>query len=178
MKKLIVALITTQILLSTNLVFALRINEKHSYKDYTNVDVSNTDPADWSNTEVIGTCFYREAEWSEDRLGSRPPAIMRRYLPLGITNVAVKNCNYDNGAKQLGLTIDPSCSNRRIAVQSDLQDWLCDADNKPIEPLMKERYERAGVSVDPNDLPDHKMTEAEYRVLEETLRNEGISPIN
>lgn len=36
------------------------INEKYSYKNLMNVDLSDVDASEFNNTEIYGSCFYQE----------------------------------------------------------------------------------------------------------------------
>ena len=147
------------------------VNEKHSYRDYVQQDMTRTDPREWNDTTIKGTCFYREAVWHDDRLGLTPPEILMKYLPDGVRNVVIdKGCNYDNGAAQSGVTIDRDAANRRIAEQADWEDWICDEDNKPIEPMRKETFIRAGRSIDPRDIPNTFWTKEERKEFTDAIR--------
>ena len=62
-----------------------------------------------------------------------------------------------------------SCSNRQIKAQNDWDDWILDNSLNPIEPTNKVDRELAGVSIDPRDIPNKKMTKEERDAFEENI---------
>jgi len=128
-------------------------NEKFSHKDFMHKILTDTDPKDWDDTEVVGSCFYNETPRT-------------KVFPDGIKNVKFIGCNLDNIVIPETCTME-KCTNKLIQVQSDLNDWILDEDLKPVEPLNKARYIKLGVSYDPKDLPGIKVAE---NVLETKLR--------
>lgn len=45
----------------------------------------------------------------------------------------------------------------RFEVQNDLQEWIVDEENNPIEPIAKEDFLKKGISIDPEDIPTKKL---------------------
>jgi hypothetical protein len=128
-------------------------NEKFSHKSFLQQTLTDTDPKDWNDTDVVGSCFYNE----------KPRT---KVFPDGIKNVKFIGCNLDNIVIPETCAME-KCTNKLIQVQSDLNDWILDEDLKPVEPLDKARYIKLGVSYDPKDLPVAKAAE---NVLETKLR--------
>lgn len=131
-------------------------NEKYSYKSFTHQSFVHTDPSEWNDTEVVGSCFYQE---------NKPDT---QVFPDGIRNVKFIRCNLDNVFIPETCTVEGGCR-RRIMIQNDLEDWIVDKDNKPVEPLDKARYLRLGLSIDPRDLPTEKasQTPSEAKITQE-----------
>ena len=111
------------------------MNERYSYKDFTGKTLTETDPKEWNDTEVIGSCF-----------ASLTPNT--RVFPDGITGVKFIKCNLDNVVVPKECTIEGGC-HRLIAKQNDGEDWLVDEHLNPIEPLNKSLYTKLGLSTSP-----------------------------
>jgi hypothetical protein len=118
-------------------------NEKLSHKDFTHQTFLMDDPALWSNTTIVGTCFYQEGDW-------------RDVFPAGMIGVVFERCNLDNCIIPAGNTVVGGC-NRNIKVQNDMEDWICDAQGKPTEPLNKLMYLRQGIEPDAKWMPEIKL---------------------
>lgn len=116
------------------------INIKYSYRNFNETIFETVDPSEWNNTEIVGSCFYHENE---------PGTIV---FVKGIQGVTFTRCNLDNVYIPEGNTL-VECTDKRIKVQNDVEDWIVDEDNKPIEPLHKQRFITEGKSIDPKDLP-------------------------
>jgi hypothetical protein len=78
------------------------INEKYSYKDFTNINLSLHNPEDFSNTTIIGSCFYIE---SNDFVIT---------FPSGTENITFNRCNLDNIILPKNSIIDDYCSTRLV----------------------------------------------------------------
>jgi len=115
------------------------LNEKYSYKDFTNKILTDTDPKEWNDSEVIGACFYNEKPLTE-------------VFPEGVSGVKFVKCNLDNIVIPKDCTIEGGCR-RLIQVQNDGEEWVLDEHLKPIEPLNKAVYVKLGLSVLPSALP-------------------------
>lgn len=126
-------------------------NVDHSFRDHTNVDLSSsTVAADWNDSEVIGTCFYQEADIDADRIDD----IRKTIFPAGITGVTFRRCNLDNVLVPAGNTVDSDCTRRLLQVQNDLEDWEIDEDTLvAIRPIDLNMFTERGFSTDPNDIP-------------------------
>jgi hypothetical protein len=118
-------------------------NEKYSHKNFTDQILTHTDPSEWDDTDVIGTCFYNQKPLTE-------------VFPSEIKNVKFIGCNLDNIIIPDGCTIEGGC-HRLIQVQNDGEDWLIDKDLNPIEPLNKTQFEKLGLSIDPKDISGTKV---------------------
>lgn len=59
------------------------VNEKYSYKDFTGQNFLDIDPSEFSNTTIVGSCFY------QSKMGSK-------VFPDGIENVTFERNNLDN----------------------------------------------------------------------------------
>ena len=122
-------------------------NEKYSYKDFADQSFKTVDASEFNNTTIIGSNF-----WQNDRPHSD-------IFPNGMTGVVFKRCNLDNVSVPLGNTIDAESCNVQTKIQNDNEYWIVDAQEKPIEPQEKERFEALGLSVAVQDIPPVKMTE-------------------
>lgn len=68
-------------------------------------------------------------------------------------------CNLDNVfVPSTYLLID--CSIRRFKIQNDGEDWLLDAQDKPMIPVNDKLYDRYALSKDPRDIPPQPLREA------------------
>jgi len=141
MKKIVIIIIA---LLLCSTAWAAQ-NKKHSFKDFTHRKFVNVDAKEFNNSEIVGTCFYQEGDPDQD------------VFPAGMTGVTFKRCNLDNVKIPAGNFVVTEgwekCSTRSIKVQNDLEDWILDAENKPVEPVSKEFFIEKGISIDPKDIP-------------------------
>ena len=106
------------------------INEYHSHKDFTHKAFRSI-PAYAINGTIRGSCFYHEL------IGTRNTRI--RIFPEDM-EATFEHCNLDNVHIPAGCTL-VNCSNRRIKIQNDLEDWITDEDGNPLEPMAKYMYE-------------------------------------
>ena len=87
-----------------------------------------------------------------------------------VQDLTLINCNLDNVYLN-PLWIIIGCSARRYKVQNDREDWIVDKDDKPKEPIRKEKYIEFGLSIDPKDLPIEPLKE---NIIEKKQRELGI----
>jgi hypothetical protein len=116
------------------------VNEKYSYKDFNNQDFSDLDPAEFNNSEIVGSCFH------QNRAASR-------IFPENMTGVTFQGCNLDNTIVPPGNTVESTCCHKSFGVENDGEYWLLDEDLKPVSPLKPDRYDKLNLSKDPKDLP-------------------------
>lgn len=140
------------------------VNKQYSYGDFTHQSFVSEPAKDFSNTEIIGSCFYQEAAWDAGGLSPTPPDPRVSIFPAGMTGVVFRRCNLDNVIVPPGNTVITSgaepCCHRRICVQNDLEDWELDSANKPTEPLAKKLFQELGLSIDPADISKTKLTKS------------------
>ena len=135
------------------------INEKYSYRDFTGADLTAIDPAEFNDTEIVGSCFYREGQ------------VNAHVFPNGMKGVTFIACNLDNVLVTGTNTIEPSCTHKKIKVQNDWDDWvLDDATELPIYPMNRRFREEAKLSVDPADIPATKWTKEERKAYKDNMR--------
>jgi len=140
------------------------LNKTYTGKDFTDRDLSKTDPGTWNGTVVKSMCLYQQAT---DGIGvTLDPR--KHVLPPGIKDVVFEGCNLDNCHVPAGATM-VDCTNKRIRVQNDLDDWELDSDNKPVKPVATKLRQRHGVSIKPEDLPTKPFTAEEREAFEATL---------
>lgn len=120
----------------------MAINEKYSYKDFTNVSLLDHDPAGFGG-EIRGSCFYQEA--------AKDGEVVKRVFPEGTGPLNLDRCNMDNVDVPLGSTVT-NCSLRHMQIQLDGEDWIL-IGNKPTVPVDKARFLAEGKSIDPEDIP-------------------------
>ena len=145
--------------------FAQEINKKYSYQAYPYHDVSFKDVKveEFNNSTIIGSCFYQE--WTEG-----DAEVVKDIFPDGIIDVIFENCNLHNIYIPPGNTIKGGCTGK-VQVQNDWDDWFLDNSLTPVEPVNKELRIKAGISIDPNDIPIKKFTKEERQDFEKTLYN-------
>lgn len=135
----------------------MAINEKYSFKDFTHQTFTSVDASEFDNSEIKGSCFYQETAWDADSLGASAKESRSNVFPPAMTGVTFIRCNLDNCLIPAGNTVDKSCSERRIRVQNDSEDWvLSDVDFKPTEPIDLVRFTEEAKSIDPADIPPTK----------------------
>lgn len=144
-----------------------QINEKYSYKNFTNTVMTDADVNELNNTIIVGSCFYQE---------NLPD---RHIFPDNMTGVVFKRCNLDNVYIPSGNFVETEGANKsthkKIKVQNDLDDWILDGTLKPKEPMNKEQRLKSGVSIDPKDIPDKKFTKEEKKQFQENLDVQEIT---
>lgn len=129
-------------------------NINYSHGDFLGQTFLDVDPSEFSNSTIVGSCFYQESSWDVGSLGDSAKSPLVAVFPVGVVNVEFKRCNLDNVIIPTGSTVDSECTNRKVRIQNDNEDWeLAAIDNKPVEPLSKKRLIRDGDSVDPRDIP-------------------------
>lgn len=118
------------------------ISEAYSFKDMTGWNLS--DRKDMDGIVVYASCLSNET----------PDAMV---LPAKLKDCTFIKCNLDNVHVPEGnVVID--CNQRRFKCQNDGEDWIIDTvEKKPVEPLNKKHFIKAGLSVDPKDIPAQKL---------------------
>ena len=144
------------------------VNEKYSFKDFMGQSFKNVPAEEFNNSIIQGSCFYNE--WKEG-----DAEIAKDIFPDGMIGVTFKRCNLDNVfVDETKNTVIKNGydtnSNRKIQVQNDLSDWELDDTLKPKEPLDKEQRLKAGISIDPKDIPNKKLTKEEREQLEDLFQ--------
>ena len=120
------------------------INTTHSFRDYTNQNLSNLPSNEFSNSIIRGTNFYQEILKEEN-------FELKSIFPDGATNITFDRCNLDNVSVPENSVLI-GCTNKRVKVQNDGYDWIIDGNNVPIEPVAKGIFEQEGWSTDPKDI--------------------------
>ena len=119
------------------------INEKYSYKDFTQQDLSNRSVSEFNNTRIIGTCFFQDFPKS-------------RIFPSGMIGVEFELCNLDNVDIEAGNTVSEKSSNRQMQMQNDSEWWIVDDQDRPIEPV-----NISDGNTDPTKIPEKYYIEEE-----------------
>lgn len=114
------------------------INEKYSNKDFTKKILTDTDPKEWNDTEIVNSCFAQEIP-------------LTNVFPEGIEGVIFIRCNLDNCVIPKNCTVEGG-TNKLIQVQKDGIDWIVDNNLNPIEPINKGEFIKVGISIDPTSL--------------------------
>lgn len=143
----------------------MAINEKYSYKDFLDKDLTSLPASDFNNSEIVGSCFYQQA---------KPDT---QVFPTRMTGVAFIRCNLDNVLIPSGNTIKSDCCHRKIVIQNDLEDWIVDDLGKPVEPVNRKVFERLGLSIDPKDIPLTKETVSVTKTKEEDAKQADIDAL-
>lgn len=110
----------------------------YSFKDFTgqgNLEVSGI---------IYASCFSQED-------------LDRHIFPNNMKGVTFIKCNLMNVFIPSGnIIID--CNTNRFQVQNDLNDWIIDLDNKPIEPIDAKIFIKLGLPIpNPKDIPTTKV---------------------
>jgi len=130
----------------------MALNEKYSHKDFTGQSFTDLNADEFNDSEIIGSCFAQESEYSTQGLDDNPPNPMVDVFPAAMTGVTFTKCNLDNCNIPAGNTVSGG-TNKKIRIQNDLSDWILDSGNKPIEPQDKKDRIKLSISIDPNDIP-------------------------
>jgi len=127
------------------------INTKYSYRDLTNMVMTDYKATEFNDSIIEGTCFFQDG------------VVDRHIFPSAICGVVFRRCNLDNVFIPAGNTVimtgDNACCARKIMIQNDLSDWILNNDLTPKEPMDKEEREKLGISCDPKDIPIKKQSE-------------------
>jgi hypothetical protein len=146
MKFLIIFFLLTSVCFAKDIQVGSKIynaDEKYSWKDFTGRTLQ--DAKDLDNKIIFGSCFSQEIPDT-------------KVFPDDMKNVTFIGGNLDNVFIPAGNIVIGS-TQRRFKVQNDRSDWILDKDNKPIEPIDKEKYIELGLSIDSKDLPKDMMDE-------------------
>jgi len=112
-------------------------NKKYSFGDFTNQSFVNVSPSEFNNTDIVGSCFYQEHHPNSN------------IFPFGMIGVTFKRCNLDNVIVPVGNSMITEgwekCTNKKIMVQNDLEDWILDESLNPVT-----KMDGTG---DPQDIP-------------------------
>lgn len=149
-------LITILVFISIQLVFAGQ-NEKYSYKNFMDKTFNELDPKEFNDSTIIGSCFAQQPKIVANALSPTPPEAYEDIFPNGLSNVVFEKCNLDNVLIKAGMTVIGG-TNKRIRTMNDWEDWILDADSKPVEPMSKDEWVVANKSIDPKDIPNVKWT--------------------
>jgi len=103
--------------------YALPINEKYSYKDFTNQDLSFEPAEDFNNTRIVGSCFYQENKKNA------------KIFPKKMKGVEFDRCNLDNVKVNGTNKVLDTCTNKKIKVRDDKFDleYSDDDYNNPVK---------------------------------------------
>jgi len=117
------------------------INEKYSYKDLTDIDLSK-EPAKDFGGEIVGSCFFQKDK--------------KKVFPDGI-KATFKACNLGNvdlsGSPEV---INIGSPNDHVKIENDGNYWIQE-NNLPKEPRNKAEYIATNTSILPEDIPAIKM---------------------
>ena len=93
------------------------INEKYSYKDFSDKSFTELNASEFSNSIIVGSCFYMVAD---ERV---------EIFPEDMENVEFKNCNLDNINLEnyQNITLTGTTTNKRIVTdEANNQDKIVD----------------------------------------------------
>lgn len=125
------------------------INKKYSFKNFTGKSFKDVPASEFNNTTIKGSCFAQE-------IGHNLPNEIVDIFPSSMKGVTFEKCNLDNVKVVANNIIGERCSNRRIQVQNDLEDWQLDNSGNPKEPVDKTEFLKLGLSILPADIPSQK----------------------
>lgn len=150
-------------ILIPSLLMAQELNKKYSNQAYPyhGLSFKSVKAEEFNNTLIKSSCFYQEWRKGDEE-------VVKDIFPDGMTGVVFKNCNLDNVYVPLGNTMI-ECTNKKVKVQNDWDDWILDESLNPVEPINKEVRQEYGVSIDPNDIPSKELTEEERDAFEKSF---------
>ncbi len=122
----------------------MAVNARFSRRDFTGRRFLNVDPAKFSDSTIVGTCFAHE----------RPDTDV---FPVGVSNIVFAKCNLDNVIIPATCTVLRTCSIRRHETQNDGYPWVVDGGGSPVEPLHIKLFLDNGWSIDPLSIPTTKV---------------------
>jgi len=134
-------------------------NEKYSFKDFTGQDLTGLPASEFNDSEIVGSCFYREAPYDADSLGENAKDPRVDVFPSDVIGLVLTRCNLDNVTAPAGATVGDRSSHRKLRVQNDNQDWICDdLTHKPTEPANLKSHQLDGLNTDPANIPETRVT--------------------
>lgn len=149
-------------------------NDKHSFQDYTGRSFVDDDPAEWSDSEIVGTQCSQEADSIAEGGVASTADPRKSVFPDDMQGVTFIRCDLTNCHLPAGNTIGAGCCVSRVREQTDRSDWVVDDAGRPVEPLDKKLRNRRGVSVDPADLPARALTRLEHEAFRKTLNRTPV----
>ena len=124
-----------------------KYSKKHSFRSYQDKKFLSSDPSEFSNTIIKCSNFYQQKQ---------PDTCV---FPDGVKNLTLENCNLDNVCLTSEM-ITIGGTRKRIVCQNDMEDWIVDEFNYPLEPLHKENYQELNLDFSPKNIPDEPMEES------------------
>lgn len=106
-------IITVLLLLSMG-CYASPINTKYSQKDFTGQSFKNRPASEFSNTTIVGSCFYQPNYTDQ--------AVWTTIFPEGTTNVTFIACNIDNVKLPTNTTLTGELNSHRQFIIVNNQD--------------------------------------------------------
>jgi len=116
------------------------------------MDLTKELAKDFNNTEIIGSSFAQREPFTD-------------VFPSDMTGVTFINCNLNNCNIPVGNTVEGG-TNKHHKTQNDCEEWVVDAQLKPIEPLSPERYDKFGLSKNPKDISATPLIESIIGIAE------------
>jgi len=129
------------------------VNDKYSWKDFTGRTL--TDAKDLKDMVIFGSCFSQEIPDT-------------KVFPDDMKDVTFIGGNLDNVYIPEGNIVIGG-TQKRFQVQNDLEDWIIDKDNKPIEPIAKDKFIELGISIAPKDISKEKLSKSITEAKREEL---------
>ena len=139
------------------------INEKYSYKDFIQQNLSELPASEFNNTCICGSAFFQDFPNS-------------RIFPSGMTGVEFGGCGLDNVDLPSGNTIlsanhednptKKSTQNRKLQLQNDMEWWELDNNLNPIIPANLKIVEKNGGNIDPSQIPEKYYWEEEITKID------------
>lgn len=132
----------------------IEYDDELSFRNFANWDFNDRPEYDFTGKVIYASVFTNETP--DSSIFSPPKAAVSKdgegtFSARGST-LFVK-CHLQNVILPPGARL-LDCLTDRFAVQNDLQPWIIDQDNNPIEPLHKNLYEKYRIPLpDPKDLP-------------------------
>ena len=99
---------------------AQEINQKYSHGSFQDQQFKEVPASEFNNSRIVNSNFYQLETPNSD------------IFPDDMTGVIFDRCNLDNVKIKGSNTVLPNCSNRKIQVQNDLEDWILDNNLDPV----------------------------------------------
>lgn len=117
----------------------MTINQKYSYKDFSDQSFKEVNSNEFNNTEIIGSCFFQKEPNTD-------------IFPI-IKGVKFTKCNLDNVLIPSGNIIGEKTSTNRIKLQNDLMWWNVNINKEPTTPFLVSAHNTLGLSTNSKNIP-------------------------
>lgn len=123
----------------------MAINEKYSFKSFKRKQFIGLKPDEFNNSEIVGACFHQDQPFTD-------------VFPVDVSKVTLTRCNLDNCNIPAGATVNGG-TNKHFKIQNDGEYWIVDSSMRPTAPRDSAKFDAAGISKLPANIPAAKTAE-------------------